>query len=292
MVCHRKADEKFNRPKRDFDSDPFQCEDCEGIGEESIVIPKAAKRERSDAQKAGAQKGALKRRAKHEAQRLQRAAKDQSFDDNPSSAAKARIPSKVAPLLRDQPKSQYIPYASSGNSKRKGRASAENSMDDLPTRPNQFAQIPSRAQLQMPETIVRAAATHQDNGLMPQSSVSTPQANVHPMGELIEVAGSIRSGPASDIAIDPNLASRPGTPMSRTSTLDGGTAPMVPLPSFLISALSNGPPSSSQAPLASLQAPLPDLSTGLSDIPIPGLSKAQDISKVAVPLPDFLLPMQ
>lgn len=89
VVCHRKADEKAGRPKRDWDNDPFLCEDCEGL-EESVILPSAPKRERSEKQKAGARKGAEKRKAKAAAERAKKAAsKPAPKSAKPSTAAGA-----------------------------------------------------------------------------------------------------------------------------------------------------------------------------------------------------------
>lgn len=73
VVCHRKQDEKEGRPKRDWENDPFLCEDCEGL-EDSVILPSAPKRERSEKQKLGAKKGAEKRKAKSAAERAKKSA--------------------------------------------------------------------------------------------------------------------------------------------------------------------------------------------------------------------------
>lgn len=71
--CHHKADERAGRPKRDFDTEDFLCEDCEEI-DTSVVLPSAPKRERSEKEKQGAKKGAAKRKAKAAADRAKKAA--------------------------------------------------------------------------------------------------------------------------------------------------------------------------------------------------------------------------
>lgn len=50
------------------------CEDCAALVDTSMIVPQAPKRERSDAQKAGAKKGAEKRKAKLAAQKAKAAA--------------------------------------------------------------------------------------------------------------------------------------------------------------------------------------------------------------------------
>jgi len=98
VVCHRKADEKAGRPKRDWDNDPFLCEDCEGL-EESVVLPSAPKRERSEKQKAGAKKGAEKRKAKAAADRAKKAA----TNPKPKPVAVSETVSKLAPASSASP---------------------------------------------------------------------------------------------------------------------------------------------------------------------------------------------
>jgi hypothetical protein len=71
VVCHRKAAEKAGLPKPDFEKEDFICEDCQMI-DESVIVPAAPKRARSDKQLAGARKGAEKRKAKFEARRKEK----------------------------------------------------------------------------------------------------------------------------------------------------------------------------------------------------------------------------
>jgi hypothetical protein len=103
VVCHRKQDEKEGRPKRDWENDPFLCEDCEGL-ETSVILPSAPKRERSDKQKAGAKKGAEKRKAKAAAERAKKAAAKAAADPQPK-------PVKSTTFVPKAPQSQASPVA-------------------------------------------------------------------------------------------------------------------------------------------------------------------------------------
>lgn len=95
VVCHRKADERAGRPKRDWENDPFLCEDCEGL-EESVILPSAPKRERSEKQKAGAKKGAEKRKAKAAAERAKKTAANPKPKPKPAAKGIARTTAPAA----------------------------------------------------------------------------------------------------------------------------------------------------------------------------------------------------
>ena len=70
VKCHRQAAQKAGLPKPDYNNEPFVCEDCQVMKDESIIVTASApKRERSEKQMEGARRGAEKRRAKAAAKR-------------------------------------------------------------------------------------------------------------------------------------------------------------------------------------------------------------------------------
>lgn len=97
VKCHRQAAQKAGLPKPDYNNEPFICEDCQVMKDESIIVTASApKRERSEKQMEGARRGAEKRRAKAAAKRA-KLEKEQKKLDGAKGAARPSPASSTAP---------------------------------------------------------------------------------------------------------------------------------------------------------------------------------------------------
>lgn len=123
VVCHRKAAEKAGLPKRDFDNEDFLCEDCEDL-EDSVILPSAPKRERSDKQKAGAKKGAEKRKAKAAAARAKKTAA--TGGPAPAKPAKPAKPVNTSTASTSKPTTPGLSHPSNKSSPAGAGASGSN----------------------------------------------------------------------------------------------------------------------------------------------------------------------
>lgn len=134
VVCHRKAAEKAGLPKPDFDNDDFICEDCQLV-DESVVIPAAPKRARTEKQLAGALKGAEKRKAKFEARR-----KEKERTKRQSAASQQARSSSVAESAQSPPSSSRKP--SKPRPAPKSRNAGANNKENDPAEVAKHAAIP------------------------------------------------------------------------------------------------------------------------------------------------------
>lgn len=200
IACHREADKKAGRPRRNFDVEDFHCEDCEGVGHSAIkVIPKASKRERSEAQKVGAAKGAEKRKAKMEERRLERAAIEAATGKKPP-ARKRAVPLEkelYKPVVRTTKRSRQSGASELGNDTTQLQDTTMQDEED-------------------------ASVMEQDEPALQLNGSNLAVESVRP---------PVSQG--SDIPIDPSLASRVSSPLPQVPSDTSGAQSMVPLPSFL-----------------------------------------------------------
>ena len=123
VVCHRKAAEKAGLPKPDFENEDFVCEDCQMI-DDSVIVPAAPKRARSDKQLAGAIKGAEKRKAKFEARRKEKAKTQKQQAGAVAEAASPSVAGSAQSPPSSSTKAGARPKSRTASSSKKGKKAA------------------------------------------------------------------------------------------------------------------------------------------------------------------------